>query len=495
LGFADVMLPRTRFIAGIATAFALALCLPSLAAPPAEPQPEALVSPAPASVAPASTAPASTAPAGTAPAGAAAAPAATAPAAAKPADTKPHDENGIVALVNDLPITSYELRQRVALVMSTSRIPPEMEKKIRDQVLEQLETELLQRQEAAKNDITVSAVEVDKYIQGLLDENHMTLDQLKDVLKNGHVVMSTFRSQIASQILWQKAVQEKYAGRVTISPETVDAELARIKEGANKVHFLVSEIFLPVDNPDLDDKVRKDAENLEAQLRAGGSFPALARQFSQSPTAAEGGEIGAVYDGQLAPELTAALLTMKTGDISPPIRSTGGYYILLLRQRFEPSNAQIVETKPTEATLPASLPLGRLLLPLGPKPPKDLVDKVMEIAKQIRNAVTSCEIAAKIPASVKGAQYFSLGTTRLADLNQETRAALAKTESGGTAAPFLSAAGIEIFVRCDKAVAKLQKWPEPTREQIEQQLFQEQISALARRYNRDLRRNADIEVR
>ncbi len=475
------MLPRSRILAGIATAFALAALPSGFAAPPADQQREAVVSPAPASAA---TAVAPTAPA-------------TAPAAAAPVDTKPHNENGIVALVNDLPITSYELRQRMALVMSTSNIPrtPEMEKKVHDQVLEQLETELLQRQEAAKNDITVSSVEVDKAIQNILDENHMTLDQLKEVLRKGHVVIATFRAQLASQILWQKAVQEHYAGRVNIAPETVDAEMARIKEGANKAHFVVYEIFLPVDNPDLDDKVRKDAESLETQLKAGASFPAVARQFSQSPTAAEGGEIGVVYDGQLAPELNNALLNMKTGDLSPPIRSTGGYYILMLRQRFEPSNAQIVETKPSETTLPDSLPLGRILLPLGPKPTKEFVDKVMIVAQQIRSAVTSCEFASKIPENMKGAQYFALGMTRLADLNQETRAVLGKTESGGTAAPFLSAAGIEIFVRCDKAVVKLVPWSMPTRDQIEQQLFQEQISALARRYNRDLRRNADIEVR
>jgi peptidyl-prolyl cis-trans isomerase SurA len=470
------MLSRSRNLAVVATAFALAVFPPGFAAP--EQQREALVSPATAGTPAAS------------PATPAAAPAAAAPA-------KPNYENGIVALVNDLPITSYELNQRVALVMTTSNIPrtPEMEKKVHDQVLEQLETELLQRQEAAKNDISVSSMEVDKYIQNILDDNHMTLDQLKEVLRRGRVVMATFRAQIATQILWQKAVQERYAGRVNITPETVDAEMARIKEGANKAHFLVSEIFLPVDNPDLDDKVRKDAESLETQLRGGGAFPALARQFSQSPTAAEGGEIGVVYDGQLAPELNNALLNMKTGDMSAPVRSTGGYYILLLRQRFEPSNVQIVEPTPGEAALPDSLPLGRILLPLGPKPDKEFVSKVLIVAGQIREAVTSCEFASKVPENVKGAQYFALGMTRLADLNQETRTAIGKTVSGGVAEPFQSAAGIEIFVRCDPRVAKQVPWKVPTREQIEQQLFQEQISALARRYNRDLRRNADIEVR
>jgi peptidyl-prolyl cis-trans isomerase SurA len=72
---------------------------------------------------------------------------------------------------------------------------------------------------------------------------------------------------------------------------------------------------------------------------------------------------------------------------------------------------------------------------------------------------------------------------------------LAKTEPGGVAEPFMSDAGVELFMRCDKAVVKQQVYVLPKREQVEQQLFQEQISAMARRYNRDLKRDADIEVR
>jgi peptidyl-prolyl cis-trans isomerase SurA len=427
----------------------------------------------------------------------------TAPAEAPPVANdatkpeKPRHETAIVATVNEFPITSYELSQRVALVLSTSNLErtPEIEKKVRDQVLEQLETELLQRQEAAKNDITVSSVEVDKYIQGILDENHLTKEQLNDVMAKGGVKMATFRSQIAAQILWQKAVQEHYAGRINIAPESVDAELARMKEGASKAHFQVSEIFLPVDNPDLDEKVHKDAENLVAQLQGGGRFPAMARQFSQSPSAADGGDIGMVYDGQLAPELNKTLLGMKTGDLSAPVRSIGGYYVLLLRQRFEPMGTKIVEQTPTAESLPDSLPLARILLRLPPKVTPEYLTRVTEVAKQIQAATTSCEMASKIPEKVPGVLFFSLGTVRLADLNQQTRDVLAKTEKGGVADPFRSDAGIELFVRCEKREVKQSVFQLPTREQIESQLFNEQISALARRYNRDLRRNANIDVR
>lgn len=437
------------------------------------------------------------------------APAATPTAAASGTATptvKPkraHEENGIVALVNDKPITSYELKQRVNLVLVTTHVPdnPEIKKKIREQVLEQLETELLQRDEAGKNDITVSSVEVDKYLQGILDDNKMTKEQFRDVLAKGGVQVATFRAQLAAQILWQKAVQEHYAGRVTISPEAVDSEMARIREGAHKAHFTVSEIFLAVDNPDLDDKVKKKAEDLVGQIKAGAQFPDLARQFSQSPSAAQGGDIGTVYDGQLAPELNTALERMSTGDMSAPIRSIGGYYILVLRQRFEASDAVIEDIQPTAASLPPVVSLGRLLLRLPPKPPAEYMEKVTGVARTIQQAImaqqgaSSCEFASKIPAQAQGVLYFPLGQTRIADLNEQARTALEKTAVGGVADPFRSEAGIEIFVRCEQRVVKKIKFPVPTREQVENQLFSEQISALARRYQRDLKRNANIETR
>jgi peptidyl-prolyl cis-trans isomerase SurA len=424
-----------------------------------------------------------------------------APDAAKAKPKKSHEENGIVALVNDKPITSYELKQRMNLVFVTTKVPdnPEIKKKVRDQVIEQLETEILQRDEAAKNDITVSSVEVDKYMQGILDDNKMTKEQLAEVLGKGGVQLATFRSQLAAQILWQKAVNEHYAGRVTISPEAVDAEMARIHESINKAHFTVSEIFLAVDNPDLDEKVKKKAEDLVSQLKSGAQFPEIARQFSQSPSAAQGGDIGTVYDGQLAPELNSQLTKMATGDMSAPIRSIGGYYILALRQRFEPSNATIDDIVPEQKGLPATLPLGRLLLRLPPKPTQEYMSKVAEIAQQIRMAVeqapSGCELAAKIPSQAPGVMYFPLGNIKVSDLNESVRQALEKTEVGGVAVPFRSEAGLEIFVRCETRVVKKLKFPVPTREQVENQLFSEQISALARRYQRDLRRSANIEVR
>jgi len=76
---------------------------------------------------------------------------AAAPAPSTPTvEVNEHNQNSIVAIVNDEPVSAYELRQRMALMLSTEKIPdtPEMKKKIHDLVLERLETEKLHIQEA-----------------------------------------------------------------------------------------------------------------------------------------------------------------------------------------------------------------------------------------------------------------------------------------------------------------------------------------------------------
>jgi peptidyl-prolyl cis-trans isomerase SurA len=274
---------------------------------------------------------------------------ATPPPTTKPGDPAaaatalPEDSDTIAALVNDEPITEHDLRQRILLFISTSGLQatPEVIAKLRGQVLTQLETEQLQIQEVRRKNITVSPTDVDKTLDRITNDNHLTKEQLADLLKKGGVDMATLRAQIAVQIGWQKAVQDEFQDRVNITPADIDAELARLNEGADKPHFQVSSIFLAVDNPELDGKVLKDAQDIEVQLQSGARFGTVARQFSQSPTAASDGDLGWVYQGQLPSELDEALQKMSVGSVSPPIRSAGGYYILGLRGRQEGVNAHL----------------------------------------------------------------------------------------------------------------------------------------------------------
>ena len=404
--------------------------------------------------------------------------------------------DAVAAIVNDTVITDYDLRQRLGLYVATSGAHPDGNalKQIRSQILEQLETERIELLEAQKNNISVSAADVDKALANILKDNHMTEDQLKQVLGRGGVKISTMRAQLAGQIAWSKTVQEQYGDRIDVSADDVNTEMQRLAEGKNKPHYLAAEIFEAVDNPEDDTKILKNMEDLENQLHSGAPFAAVARQFSQNPTAAQGGDLGMVVDGQLPKELNDALSKMKPGMISEPIRSSGGYYILALRQRLEGEGTKIPEPAQQVDTHPSSLPLGRILLAIGPKPPKDLLERVVQVAGSIRDHISSCDQLPDLAKQAKGIQVFNLGTMPLSELSPEIQKALAQTEPGEVTAPFQSAAGVELIVRCDKAAPKLVAFQMPSRDDIEQQLFEDRMGVLSRQYLRDLKRDADIEL-
>jgi peptidyl-prolyl cis-trans isomerase SurA len=414
-------------------------------------------------------------------------------------DKNANDSNSIVATVNDESISDFELRQRVALYLAlqgiNQQLTPEQKTRIRNQILEVLEAEKVQLQEAQKKKITVSPLEVDRRINAMMQEYHFTIEQLRQNLTNAGASEDALRSQITASIAWQKAVQDEYGDRVNISPDMIDAEMQRYAEGANKPHYRVMEIFLPVDNPELDPKVKKDAAEVETQLRQGAPFPVVARQFSQHPSAATGGDMGWVNDGQLASELNTALAKLEVGNITDPIRSTGGYYILALRERQEPLGTKI-DTAPTGPTGPeGTLPLARLLFPVDPRAPKEQLEQILKVATQIQTHYAGCTQLDDLHKKMNGSVYMDLGNAKLADLSPQIQEAMKATKSGEAAQPFLSDAGVELIGRCDKRIEIKTAYVMPSRQQVEDQLFQSQIAALARRYLRDLKRDANIQVR
>ncbi|HUO02418.1 MAG TPA: hypothetical protein VMU31_06545, partial [Rhizomicrobium sp.] len=100
-----------------------------------------------------------------------------------------------------------------------------------------------------------------------------------------------------------------------------------------------------------------------------------------------------------------------------------------------------------------------------------------------------------VPEELKGSVYMNLGNMRVGDLSPEIQKALANTHSGEMAQPLMSTQGVELIARCDKKVVVQTAYTMPSRQEVENMLFDQQISAMARRYMRDLRRGVDVEVR
>jgi peptidyl-prolyl cis-trans isomerase SurA len=421
-----------------------------------------------------------------------------APTAANATPTPAETTGAAVAIVNDAVISNYDLSQRMALFAATSGVHPNQEqmKQIRGEVLRSLVDETLQLQEAKKNNITVASADVDKALDSIAHQNNISLEQIKQMLKANGVDIATLRTQITAELAWNKLVEDQLGGRIQITDQDVNAAMQRLAEGAHRPQFLVSEIFIGVDSPDKEDKALNGANQIVQQLNLGAPFAAAARQFSQSPSAATGGDIGWVQQGQLAEELDKALSGLKPGQIAGPIKVAGGFYILQLRDRREPAGTVVPQTQSAQSTPDTgAIPLARLLLALPPKAPESLKQRALQVANGLREQINGCSNLSRIAKQIGGAVYMNLGTMRVSQLSPDLRKALANTQSGDVAQPFISSAGVEIIVRCDPKVAKIVAYQMPSRKEVENRLFQEQMSMMARRYLRDLRRDAVVEYR
>jgi hypothetical protein len=77
-------------------------------------------------------------------------------------------------------------------------------------------------------------------------------------------------------------------------------------------------------------------------------------------------------------------------------------------------------------------------------------------------------------------------------MSGELRGALAKSGPGEIVPPFLSAAGVEVIVRCDIATPGVRAFQLPTRDELQQQLFVQKMSLYSKSYLHDLRRTAIV---
>lgn len=245
-------------------------------------------------------------------------------------------QEGIAAVVNQGVITHSDVNERMRLVMASSGLPnnDDVRTKIRPQILNMLIDEALQLQEAKRLDIEVTPEEVESGIDMVAQNNKIDPATFRKMLAGSGIKMSTMADQVRSQMAWGKVIQKKLRPKVNVSETDIDARLNFIQSSAGKMQYLVGEIFLPVDNPAEDGSVRQLAQKLTAEIAAGKApFPQVAAQFSQGPSAARGGDIGWVQEGQLPEALDQALATMKEGDMSQPLRSLTGYHILLVRSK------------------------------------------------------------------------------------------------------------------------------------------------------------------
>lgn len=391
----------------------------------------------------------------------------------------------IAAVVNDQVISVYDLMSRMRIVMISSGLPdnPEMRQKLASQVLRQLIDEKLELEEAKRNGVTATDAELRTALGIIEKQNNMKPGQLNTFLKAQHIDRGSLIDQLTASIVWGKLVRRRAAETTEISDQEIDDALRRAKEHANEPETRVAEIFLSVDTPAQDAEVHATADRLIQQMRAGARFSAVAQQFSQSATAAVGGDLGWLRSDQLPPELAKAAADLRPGELSPPIRTRTGYYILLVLGRRggnTPASTQDIVYDIVQVVFP---------LPDNPTDAQKQSAALQAIAigKQSHGCADMLRIGKE-----RAPKFSSEGHLQSNEISPALRKLVDGLKIGEPSQPILQRNGVGIIMVCSKGAPKP---TEITRLSVIESLTRERLDAVARRYLRDLRRNAYVDIR
>lgn len=407
--------------------------------------------------------------------------------AVSPTPPAPHPsfEVRIAAVVNDQVISVEDLQSRLKMVMLSSNLTdtPQLEKQLAPRVLRTLIDEQLQLQEAKRQHVTASDAELKRAIAQLEQQNHMQSGQLMAFLKARGIEPSALLNQITAAIVWAKLVRRRAVETNPLTDDQIADTLAQLKRTAGEPESHVAEIFLPVDSPDQDPKVLQLAQRLTQQMRQGARFSAIAQQFSQSATAAVGGDIGWVRPDELDPKLGKAVAAMQPGELSPPIRTRAGYYLLLVLDRHSG------KADPQDATWH----LAQVVFPLPSGAGPATRRAVIAAAESVRAAAPAdCDQLMKI-GKAHSSPLTSEGTLRVSQIAPAMRKVLAALPVGRPSEPIVQRNGVGIVMVCAKNAP--QTTGPPTRKEVEELLIRRRLDTIARSYMLELRQAAYVDVR
>lgn len=384
-----------------------------------------------------------------------------------------------VALVNDDIITGYDLEKKIQLTILESGIPNNQtnRQKMQEQVLNTAIDDLLKIQEANRLGLRVTDGEINKAMGQIAKQNGKSLNAFLNGLAKRGISKDTLASQLRAQISWSKVVGSVLRPKVRVLDEDVAVVNQRIAQNQGKRERRVSEIFLAGTSQ----QTRNQANRLVSQLKSGAKFAALAQQFSQSSSAAVGGDMGWISDGQLQPKLDKVVRTMGKNQISNPILTDNGYYILGLR------DVRKIGSTGSDNLIRVS----QYFVPL----PKDLNSQHAQEAiahiNTVRQVVKGCKDLNNRAKKINNGSG-DMGLLNIADLPKEVSNIVGNLKIGKASDLTRIPGGAAFFMVCER---KTQSRGKVDGDSIREGLFRDRLNTLAQRYLRDLRQSAFIQKR
>jgi peptidyl-prolyl cis-trans isomerase SurA len=241
----------------------------------------------------------------------------------------------VIVRVNDLIISRSELerseQQLIQDAQQNGMSATELEQRQHDLLRDMIDQQLLL---SKGKELGINGdAETIRRLDEIRKQNHMdSMEALEKAAGQQGVSFEDFKAGIRNSVITQEVVRDEVGRHVQFTHTQEQAYYdahAKDFEQPESVHL--SEILVPTPDNAADaviDQAQNKANDIAAQLKAGGAFPALAKQYSGDASASRGGELGDFKRGQLGKVLEDATFPLAAGGMTAPIRTRQGFVIL-----------------------------------------------------------------------------------------------------------------------------------------------------------------------
>ncbi|WP_081662544.1 peptidylprolyl isomerase [Thermithiobacillus tepidarius DSM 3134] len=423
---------------------------------------------------------------GPAPAAAAAVPAAAPTPSASAASARPLDR--VVAVVNKDIITDTELEDRVAIIADRLRaqnpgqqLPMDV---LRRQVLDRMILERIQLQLAERTGIRVDEGAVDQAVENIARQNNLSVEQLRGALEQQGKSFAQFRQELKDQIILSRLARREVEGRVTVSADEENTFVKQAGQQWGNTYDLQHILVIIPENASPAQVAEKQAraEAIRARLLQGADFDQTAITESDGQNALQGGRMGVKRAGELPPDFVKALDAMQVGQISPVLRSSGGFHIF-----------KLLDKKAGQPTVPEIHARHILIQARTPAQLAQAQQEIASIERQLRAGKDFATLAREYsqdPGSA--AKGGDLGWVAPGQMVPEFESALFALKPGEISGPVRSAFGLHLIQALE--VREKEISDKDIKQAARNQIFNRKSQERMEQWLRELREEAYVKI-
>lgn len=376
-------------------------------------------------------------------------------------------------IVNDDPITYYDIQQRAKILeIGGAPVGPETNAVAAEQLID----DRLRLQAGRRLQITASGDEIAEAATELASRQGLDRAGLVERVVRFGGSEEALIDLLRSQVIWRKVVAARFGSRAAPSEAELDQELALA--AADKTRsFNLSEIIIVGDAGEAE--VQRKLEAALSALDSGQSFEDVARRFSESPSATEGGAIGWVPENSIPANITAALTDIQPGTITAPLPVPGAVTLFRLNDRR-------VDASPLASD--AQFSLVRLMVPLDENADDEAVAAARAEARKLSESSRGCDA---LPELSEEAAMERIPRSPLIEFPTSVQDAIRLLGPQQASRPVRNRGSMDVFVVCDRQGGVDQA----VRDQLRGQIMERRLNRFSDGHLQELRRQAVIERR